>query len=378
MRIAYIISSCSSGGAELLVRRLCTALMSAEVEIQLWVTCRAKDSYENCPKEILDFEADYVSDMEDRGLTVRFLDKRKNGDRLTACHQLRSYYKDFHPDIVHAHSEICALYMAVALTGINCVRIQTIHSSKIFYPPLIKYYLSKRVNEFVSISEEVSFNMIGASIPANKITLINNGIELERYKYPERNFERHPVKIIAVGRLAKEKDYPYLLQAVKLAFKRMSETNIELPNLDIVGTGALYDEIQKLIREEQLENHVSLLGLRKDIPSLLKQADIYVMSSSFEGLSLSLIEAAACGLPIIATNVGSNCKLVQPGVNGELIEHGDVTSFSDAVIAIAADAALRIKYSKKSVEISVGYDIRNTAKQHMELYTKSINKKIKR
>lgn len=368
MKIAYLISSCSTGGAELLVRRLSAALTSSDVEIQLWVMCRARDSYEVCSQSILDYETDYIADMEQRGITVCFLEKRKNKNRLAACHAIRRLFKSFRPDIVHAHSEICALYMVAALWGLHAKCIQTIHSSNIFHRSLVKYVLAPKVQAFVSISDDVTDVMLKAAIPHKKISVITNGISIKQYTFPEREFLKEPVELIAVGRMAKEKDYPFLLKSFKQAIMALEETEEKPPHLSIVGTGLLFEEIQQMVKDEHLVESVSLLGLRSDIAELLKKADMFVMSSAFEGLSLALIEAAASGLPIVATDVGSNHRLVKNELNGVLVTHGDVDGFADAIVSIVSNVSLRRDYSIKSAEIASDFDIRNTAKLHMELY----------
>ena len=370
LKIAYIVSSCSSGGAELLVKRLCEAIAEEDIRIQIWVMCRARDSVPDCPKEILDFEAAYISDLQKRNVEVLFLEKRKNKDRFKCCLSIRKYYRAFRPDIVHAHSEICSFYATLALTGMKCRLIQTIHSSKIFHPVLIKRYLARRINTFVSISDEATVSMLQAGIPGEKITLVNNGIDLLLYNYPERKFDRKPVKLIAVGRLELEKDYPFLLRSFRKAIERLSAEYNErqLPMLDIIGTGSKKAELKSLIEHMKLNSYVHLCGLRNDIPEQLKVADLYVMSSSFEGLSLALIEAAASGLPIIATDVGSNRKIVHPGINGLLVEYGNVEKFAQAIIMLVKDAVLREKYSHNSKKIADLFDIKKTVEAHLQLY----------
>lgn len=383
MKIAYLISSCSSGGAELLVKRICQTISKInrdDIKIQVWVVVKIADCALADPQSALHFERTYVSDLEQHGVSVRYLNKRKNKDRFKCIGELKKLYRDFKPDIVHAHSELCAIYAALALRSEKCLLLETIHSSMITHKKLMRYFLAKHIDRFVSISDDVTRSMLASYIPVKKITLIQNGVDLENFFFPERTFSNSPMKLIAVGRLEKEKDYPFLIASYKAAIDKLRSVAADssLPELHIVGAGSYQAELETLIKNDGFKDHVHLLGLRSDIPELLKESDVFTMSSSYEGLSLALIEAAAAGLPIIATDVGSNHKLASSGENGYLVQHGDTSSFAEAIIDLMTDTERRKAFSQKSVSMSESFDIKQTAKEHIELYDELCNKKQKK
>ena len=113
--------------------------------------------------------------------------------------------------------------------------------------------------------------------------------------------------LIAVGRLLPPKGYEDLLSAFAILRKTYPDTF-----LAIAGTGFLQDDLARQIEQSGLHSHARLLGTREDVPALLKAADIFVNSSHWEGLPLSVLEAMSAGLPIVATDVGDIAQVVSP------------------------------------------------------------------
>jgi len=147
---------------------------------------------------------------------------------------------------------------------------------------------------------------------ASKITHIWNGIDLDRFAYhgPAKS-----LTAISVARLSKVKDFPTLLRGVAEALPKVPGFKLKL-----VGDGAERVELEKLSHELGLDNVVEFLGERNDVPQLLQQVGFFVSSSKTEGISLTLLEAMAVGLPILTTNVGGNPEIVQQDRTGLLVE----------------------------------------------------------
>ena len=117
----------------------------------------------------------------------------------------------------------------------------------------------------------------------------------------------------------------------------------------IVGEGPCRQEIEQLIDEEGMQNNIKVLGQRNDIPFLLNLSDCFVLSSRSEGLSCSIIEAMAAGLPVVATDVGGNSELVANGINGYLVPPDDFDALSMRLQSVINDASLRIKFGQMSL-----------------------------
>ena len=137
---------------------------------------------------------------------------------------------------------------------------------------------------------------------------------------------------LAVGRLDKAKDYPNLIAS----FRRLRDA--PAARLAIAGDGSEREAIESLIERLNLRSRVTLLGMRTDIPDLLNASDAFVQASAWEGMPISLLEAAACELPIVTTEVGGTAEVVQHGRTGLLVPPGDAEQLSTAMQRIVCMA----------------------------------------
>jgi glycosyltransferase involved in cell wall biosynthesis len=132
---------------------------------------------------------------------------------------------------------------------------------------------------------------------------------------------------LAVGRFEEAKDYPNMLNAfAKVVLERNDSV------LLIAGQGSLMEKAKRLVDELNITTHVYFLGVRKDIPALMNAADAYVMSSSWEGMPLVLLEASAIGLPIVTTDVGGNREIVIDGKSGFLVPPKNSEALAQAML----------------------------------------------
>lgn len=177
---------------------------------------------------------------------------------------------------------------------------------------------------------------IGA-VPAQKIRFIPNGVDTIRFR-PDRDARARVRKELgistefvwlAVGRFEEAKDYPNLLRA----FARVREARPDA-RLLIAGQGSLKADAERLAVVLGLTDTVRFLGVWTDIPGLMNAADAYVMASAWEGMPMVLLEAAAVGLPVVATNVGGNCEVVLDGQTGFLVPPKDPTALAQAMLRL--------------------------------------------
>ena len=163
----------------------------------------------------------------------------------------------------------------------------------------------------------------------NKITTIWNGINLDRFTYHGPKLK--PVAI-SVARLSATKDFPTLLRAVPLVLPHVPDFRLR-----IVGDGPERAKLETLIDELHLRPQVELLGERHDVPALLAESGFFVSSSLNEGISLTLLEAMAVGLPVVTTAVGGNPEVVLDGHTGRLAPAGDPAALAGAIVNLCAD-----------------------------------------
>lgn len=139
-----------------------------------------------------------------------------------------------------------------------------------------------------------------------------------------------------VAEIIENKNQQMLLKAFRIL--RQS-----LPNAKLLLVGPEHDggKVRKYIQSYGLQDSVSLLGWRDDVPNLLKISDVYVASSKSEGLGLNLIEAMACALPVVACENRGHCEIINHGVNGALVAQDDCEAMAAWVLRLARDEALR-------------------------------------
>lgn len=240
-------------------------------------------------------------------------------------------------DLVHTHNTYAHFYAAIAarLAGIRCV-VNTQHGRGC--GPGWKARLQFRIaNRFtarvIGVSRDAA-ELCREQDPRSRgrIDAIWNGIDVGRFAYSGSRLEP---TLIAVGRLSPEKDFATLLRAVAIASAHVPELRLQL-----VGDGGERAALESLARELAIDDRVQFLGERSDVPHWLAQAGCYVSSSRTEGISLTLLEAMAVGLPVLATRVGGNPEVVQEDETGRLVTAGDPAALANAIVAMWADREL--------------------------------------
>ena len=174
-------------------------------------------------------------------------------------------------------------------------------------------------------------------------------------------------RVISVGRLAAPKDWSTLLTALtKLDGESFAE-------LVIVGDGPDRERVEDELARNSLERRVRLLGERDDVPGLLSDGDVFVLASRSEGLPLSVIEAMAAGLPVVASDVGGLRELVCDAETGVLVPPGEPVALADALRPLLADRQLRRRLgSAGRARAKALFDLSAFRRAHLELYRREL------
>lgn len=200
------------------------------------------------------------------------------------------------------------------------------------------------VDRFVAVSESLRHWLVNdVHIPARRVVTIRNGVDLERFSGIQRAAARACLGLPAaapvigtVGRLDPVKNQAGLIRA----FQRL-RTVYPDAILVIAGDGPYRDALERVAGTARPEGCVHLLGERRDVPTVLAALDVFALPSVAEGMSNTILEAMAAGLPVVATAVGGSPELIIDGVNGRLVPAGDEGALADAMAAYCADAVLR-------------------------------------
>ena len=200
-----------------------------------------------------------------------------------------------------------------------------------------------------AVSGTTSEQLVAGGVPRDKLKTVPNPVSLAPAEGSDET-QPSPGSLLFVGRLSEEKGLDVLLRA--LASPRVSKDF----TLDVAGDGPCAERWQSLGQTLGLETRVRWLGMRDDIPDLLANAGALVLPSLREGLPLAVLEAASCGVPVVASRVGGVPEAVWEGENAVLVEPGDIEAWSDALEALPDEARrLRDAASKRAPEVRARY-----------------------
>lgn len=274
-------------------------------------------------------------------------------------------------ELVHVHLFPALYWVALAkvISFSKTPIIYTEHSThnrrrNKFLFKVIDRFIYNRFIKLVTISDEVDCSIKKhLGFKSSRFQLIHNGVDTAVYAkakaYPKSEFFSKDDKIlIQVSNFTKAKDQQTLIRAIKLLDNSYK--------LLLVGEGNLMESNQNLVRELGLEERVQFLGIRMDVPKLLKSADIIVLSSHWEGFGLVAVEAMASGLPLIVSDVPGLREIVKGA--GLLFAKGDEKELAQHSIELSTDSILYKRVVRKCKERAKLYDISIMVKKHLKLY----------
>lgn len=209
-------------------------------------------------------------------------------------------------------------------------------------------------------------------LPKIEVTTIPNGVDIEKFK-PNPNNSDNLIKLLFIGRLVNQKGLNVLLKA----YHNVIEGGYKNTRLIIIGDGPLMDEYKQFSQDNKLSDFVEFKGWVdfEELEHLYNSSDVFVLPSLFEGMPSVVLQAMACGLPIISSRVQGSEDLIKPGVNGYLVEIGSVDDITDKMIRVITDGGMRKQMGIKSREIIKGYSWDNVSSRYEELYRQAIDSK---
>lgn len=214
---------------------------------------------------------------------------------------------------------------------------------------------------------------LGRSLdPAYDFRLVPNGVELARFLPVER--PTNPVvKILFIGRLIPRKGFQYVVRALP-ELRAVTGTPFEV---EVVGSGAMRHYLDGLSAELGVSHLLKYLGTipYAELHHAYQQADIFVLTSESEGMPCALLEAMACGLPVVATDVTGNQEIVHPGVNGFLVPVGDTEALARALTALVRDPSLRERMGRESRRLVQSYDWREIVRRYAKIF-EEVNREV--
>ena len=368
MHICSVITSFTSGGAETLVSKLASQFVKAGHKVSVIALSDARD-VGNSPE----FEQGFITQLRAQGVATRSLSLGWRRPLFAGGKAIKDALRAIDPDVIHLHTA-----RAVLMTGLarpTAPVILTHHNSRLSFPARMFTIFDRIVFAYVGISDACTRQTRAyARKPAR---MILNGADASFRAAAPRSGLGKTVTLLAVGALSEQKDYPTLVAAAERLSDGMLADGRSI-RLRIVGGGEMMPELAALVNANDARAHIELLGVRSDVPDLMRSADIFVNSSQYEGLSVAMIEAMMAALPVVATDVPGNCELVHHGRNGLLPAAGDPQAFASQVQDLIRTPGLYGRLSQGALESSEALTMENCAASHLQLYEEATAFKIAR
>lgn len=370
IKVAVIITKLELGGAQKVAISICEKIDKTKFEPFLICGCGG----------ILDEETKnqirviFVKDL------VREINPIKD---LKALYSIYKILKQEKPDIVHTHSSKAGIVgrFAARMCGIKNI-IHTIHG---FSFNDTQSFLKK--NLFISLEKlgaKISKYLIPVSVENTTKGLQNNigtkeqyhyirlGVDIENFKHfkdtptlkKELDIDEKDFLVTTIGPFKPQKNLPDFIKTAN----EISKNNKNFKFV-IVGDGTLRNEFEKLITDYNISQNIFLIGWRRDISNILHSSDFFVMTSLWEGLPISTIEALSCGLIPIVNDVDGQREIIKDGYNGFLIKPHDIKSIEEKILLLAKNSNLKNEMSenaRKSIDYT--FSIGHMIKQHEQLY----------
>lgn len=353
--IVHVITSLRTGGAEKLMVDLLPILSRNGEDVKLVVMDGVRTPF---------YDA-----LEKSGVPIISLRTGKNVYDIRNIFSLRKYIKK--ADIVHTHNTAAQYFAAIANIGVGTSLVTTEHSTSnrrrgIPLFRVLDRWMYRQYKCIITVSD-ISGNNIKeyTGNEALPVKTIPNGIDFKKFSTADaindliKAKEGFFVGVIVAG-FRYEKDHPTVFRAFSLL-----PTNYHLL---VVGDGDRRNEYVGLIKELKCEDRIHLLGIRADVPNILRSADFVIMSSHREGLSLSNLEGMACGRPFIASDVDGLHEIVDG--YGVLFAHEDEKALADAIRKCCEDKVFAQEVARRCQERARMFDIELMAEKYDHEYQK--------
>ena len=347
MKIIHIINNLGSGGAEKLVKELVNR-DGTNNEYYVYLLSKKNNRYVN----------------ELKNSSKILISKRRFKYSLLHIKDINKLFNEIKPDVVHAHLFPSFYYVSMARKKSDAKFLVTEHGlhnnrNKYLIISFFEKYIYNNYDKIIAVSESVKNHLIN-KFPriSNKIKVIHNGIEVDSNEARE-NILKEPVIFTIIARLIPEKNHIF-------AIKALSSLKIEW-RLNIVGEGPNKVNISKYISKNELENKIEFMGFLKDITTVLKKTDIFLLPSLSEGFGLSALEAMSIGVLTLVSNIDGLREIVPKEFRFNPRDTEDLVSKIESVLFSKNHDEL----SKQLKKVANRYSIQNTINNYLITYNNS-------
>lgn len=297
---------------------------------------------------------------------------------------IREFTVENEIDLIHSHG-----YQENFYAVLSRIKIPLVATNHLWKRTNLKLKLYARLDAFllrhfkriVAVSNEINDELVELGYE-KKTAIIANGVDIDVFAKTTENINKealqetlgipsNKVVIGMVSSLTTAKAHRTAIAALKL----LVESNTSNTHLVIVGDGDLRGELEELVLNSNLSKHVTFLGQRNDVRTILSCFDIYCLPSLIEGLPMSLLEAMAAGLPVVATKVGDIPLLIDDDTNGLLISPRDPSSLSSKLNILIDNEEKRRLLGRNARETIVEkFSAKEMANSYCKLYKEAISR----
>lgn len=367
-KLLFVIPSLAGGGAERVVVTLLRHLN--------------RDIF-NPHLVVFKKKGEYLRDLPDN-VKVYNLNKKSRYDFPKLIWRLHRLIKNIQPQVIVSFLEYANLVALIA-AKVMPSRIPLIISEQTFLSLALQQDRIKstkrlfyrmfypKADVIITLSKGVKKDLIRSfCISPDKIKTIYNPLDLERVSQLVKEAINTPdtnnlPMLIAIGRLTAPKGYPYLLRA----FKKVRD-NLSVKLL-ILGQGKEEENLKRLTKELKIADDVVFMGFQTNPYKYLAKASVFVLSSLYEGLGNVILEAMACGIPVVSTRCPCGPgEIITDGVNGLLVPPADETALAEAILRLLRDESLRKRLTEAGRRRVEDFRVEKIIAQYERLFLDSI------
>jgi glycosyltransferase involved in cell wall biosynthesis len=362
VKVLHIVPMLSPGGAERVAVHIVTRLNRQRYEpvvVSLWGR----------------LECDLDRLLAEAGVEVRYLDKRPGFD-YRMFYRLHRALRDCSPDIVHTHLHVLRYALPSLLLLKHASLLHTVHNlAEREIEAGVRWIQRCAFNHGVvpvAVAEEVALSL-KRLYGVQQCRVISNGIPTDHYAGPQtsrqewrrrESFGENDVLFVCVARFAAQKNHALLLKAFA-----EGPASDPAAHLVLVGEGVLQKQLEEQTHKLGLARQVHFLGVRTDIPDVLGAMDVFALSSDYEGNPLSVMEAMAAGLSVVATAAGGVPNLLENGKEGFVVKPGSVQDLSNAMSLLLGNGELRQSLGRAAARRArENFDVSAMVQAYEEMY----------
>ena len=369
LKILHANTGLVAGGAERLITDMSLSLSKKDCTIEVMLL---EDNGNNI------FEKELV----DGNVKIDIL-KYNNKFDFRNLFLIRRKIKKF--DVVHVHIFPMLYWVALATIGLKNkpILIATEHNTynrrrNFKFLWILEKFIYSLFDKIISITPETETELLNwiKEKPSDRFETILNGIDIKKFKNAKgislsnllvKDFNIGDKFLIMVARFDEQKDHETLLNSLTLLDDSVK--------LILVGEGVLKNHYTKRVKELNLNDRVFFIGRRRDVPEIVKSANISIISSNWEGFGLVAIEAMAAGIPVLASNVPGLDNVVKGA--GVLFEKGNYVELAENISKMLEDHSLAEKYSILGMKRANQYDIDIMVNKYRSVYNDLVKRKHK-